>query len=106
MTIDEETMGIIESNPGPCRPELLVAAVLHLMSHYIAHRPEAGGCLKLASVIERHLQALADRPDLAPVLRATCSTLSEQWAAVVDRTMPEPQKQGFFMRLVVGQHAA
>jgi hypothetical protein len=50
-------------------------------------------CIKLASVIERHLKALADLPDLAPVLQATCRQLFEQWAAVVERAMPEPESE-------------
>lgn len=82
------------------QPELLVSAALHLMSHYSANAGDAGACIKLASVIERHLKALAGHSELAPVLRATCSQLSEQWAAVVERAMPRPR--GLFERLVSG----
>lgn len=105
MAADQGNNPIVESNAVPDRPELLVAAVLHLMSHYTTRSSEHGACLKLASVIERHLQALAGLPELAPVLRATCSELSEQWANVVEQAMPKPQKPNFFMRMVVGQHA-
>jgi len=70
--------------PG-LHPELMLSAVLHLMSHYTANAADNGGCVKLASVIERHLKALAALPGLAPVLSATCQQLSEQWAAVVDK---------------------
>ncbi|HEY0844815.1 MAG TPA: hypothetical protein VGE12_05580 [Noviherbaspirillum sp.] len=84
------------------KPELLVSAVLHLMSHYNAARGEKGGCTRLASVIERHLKALAELPDLAPVLRATCRQLSEQWADVVERTMQQSGKRTLFHRLVAG----
>ena len=80
------------------KPELLVSAVLHLMSHYAAN--ENGPCLKLGSIIERHLRALADFPELPPVLRATCQQLSEQWANLVERKRPAQQKRGFFNRLV------
>lgn len=59
----------------PAQPELLVSAVLHLMSHYTANVQEGGSCTKLASVIERHLKALADLPDLAPVLRDMQTTV-------------------------------
>lgn len=80
------------------QPDLLVSAVLHLMSHYSATDRETG-CTKLASVIERHLKALAELPDLAPVLQATCRQLSEQWANVVERSMPRPERGGFLARL-------
>ena len=72
------------------RPELLVSAVLHLMSHYTVRRDD-GACVKLAAVIERHLKALAGQPDLAPVLRATCQQLAEQWEGVVERALPAPR---------------
>lgn len=85
---------------GAVRPELMISTVLHLMSHYTINLHESGACVKLASVIERHLQALANLPNLAPVLRATCEQLSEQWAEIVERTMPVTKKSNFFMRLV------
>lgn len=94
----------IEPNNAPAQPELLVSAVLHLMSHYTAHhqtnQQEARSCTKLASVIERHLKALAALPNLAPVLRTTCQQLSEQWATIVERSMPRPEKHNLFSRLV------
>lgn len=73
------------------QPELMLAAVLHLVSHYTA---SDSGCVKLASVIARHFKALADRPDLTPVLRATCQQLAEQWSDVVERTLPRPARAG------------
>ncbi|MDY7576776.1 hypothetical protein RGU70_00350 [Herbaspirillum sp. RTI4] len=100
----EQTM--LEPNNAPAQPELLVSAVLHLMSHYTANTNESSSCVKLASVIERHLKALADLPNLAPVLRATCLQLSEQWAAIVERTMPRPEKLTFFSRIVSGVKSA
>ncbi len=75
------------------RPEQLIAAVLHLMSHYSTNNilnKDQGVCVKLAAVIERHLTILSELPDLGPVLRATCSQLSEQWTLVVEQTMPQP----------------
>lgn len=95
----------LTTEQGGQRPELMLSAVLHLMSHYTANsgeRGETGACVKLASVIERHLKALASLPDLAPVLSATCQQLSEQWATVVERAMPaqEQEKDGFLSRLM------
>lgn len=82
------------------KPELLVSAVLHLMSHYATSATESTPCLKLGSIIERHLRALADFPELPPVLRATCQQLTDQWAAVIERARPENQKRGFLYRIV------
>lgn len=98
-TIDPQ---LFEPASMPAQPELLVSAVLHLMSHYTANSQESRACTKLASVIERHLKALAELPELAPVLRATCQQLSEQWALVVERTMASTQRQNRFFRLVTG----
>ncbi|MBI3230691.1 MAG: hypothetical protein HYZ45_11095 [Burkholderiales bacterium] len=87
---------VFEANHNPQQAELLISATLHLMSHYSAE----GGCLKLAAVIERHLKALSHAQGLAPVLKATCQQLSEQWAGVVERTLPQAQKKTLFGRLV------
>lgn len=81
-------------------PELMLSAVLHLMSHYTAGSDGAGGCIKLASVIERHLKALSSLPDLAPVLKATCQQLHEQWAAIVERNLQEQEKTNFLRRIM------
>ena len=69
---------------------LLVASLLHLMSNYTARGDGEQPCVKLASVIERHLCALARLPHIDPVLRATCEQLSDQWAHVVDAKLPPP----------------
>jgi len=105
MVTDEMNTVLIEPNNAPAQPELLVSAVLHLMSHYTAHQSseqEVRGCTKLASVIERHLKALAALPNLAPVLRTTCQQLAEQWAMIVERNIPRPEKYNLFARLVSG----
>jgi hypothetical protein len=85
---------------------VLVAALLHLMSHYTINsargqgRGEYAPCVKLASVIERHLHALARLPDADPVLRATCEQLSVKWAALVDRAMPAPPRRPLLARIL------
>jgi predicted HD phosphohydrolase len=89
----------------PSQDTLLVAALLHLMSHYTARTDGEQPCVKLASVIERHLCALARLPDADPVLRATCEQLAERWAGLVDETMPHVQraKQPLLARFMTGQ---
>ncbi|MGH8853378.1 MAG: hypothetical protein ACREWI_03760 [Telluria sp.] len=67
---------------------LLVASLLHLMSHYTARGAGERPCVKLASVIERHLSALSRLPDIDPVLRATCEQLVDRWAGLVDEQLP------------------
>lgn len=91
---------IFMAPPAGPNPELMLSAVLHLMSHYTAQHSADGGCLKLASVIERHLKALASLPELAPVLSATCQQLSEQWAGVVERQLPVPERSSFLSRIM------
>jgi hypothetical protein len=81
------------------QPELLVSSALHLMTHYSSQAGRDGACIKLASVIERHMKALAGHGDLSPVLRATCQQLAEQWAVVVDQSLPAPSRRTLFGRL-------
>jgi hypothetical protein len=98
LSVDSE---FFVSGQQAAQPELLLAAVLHLMSHYTANNEtEAGSCVKLASVIERHLKILAGLPELAPVLSATCQQLSEQWAGLVERSLPQQNKLNLLARLV------
>lgn len=100
MDIDQIDPVFQAPHNGGHQPELMLCAVLHLMSHYTARSGDGGACVKLASVIERHLKALASWPDLAPVLRATCQQLSEQWAGVVERALPRPEKGNLFSRFM------
>ncbi len=83
---------------------LLVASLLHLMSHYTARGDGEQPCVKLASVIERHLCALSRLPDIDPVLRATCEQLADRWAGLVDDQLPPPQpvKQPLLARFMKG----
>jgi hypothetical protein len=79
---------------------LLVASLLHMMSHYGAHTQGEEPCVKLAAVIERHLTALSRLPGVDPVLRATCEQLSETWGDMVDVKLPAPTKRNFFARFM------
>jgi hypothetical protein len=100
MAIQIAETALPPNGAAPPQPELLVSAALHLMSHYSASAGQSGPCVKLASVIERHLKALAGHNDLNPVLRATCQQLSEQWEAVVDQALPRPSRPSLFNRIV------
>lgn len=95
-------MNALLQEPGrsPQQPELLVSAVLHLMSHYALKPQGSEVCVNLAAVIERHLKALAILPDLTPVLRATCQQLSEQWTAMIEHVTPVKEKLTLFSRLM------
>lgn len=66
------------------RPEVMVSAALYLMSSYGC----GGGCPKLAHVILKHLRMLAERDDLAPVLRETCARLIDQWEVTLHDILP------------------
>jgi len=79
--------------------ELMLSAVLHLMSHYHAQYASSGACPKLASSIERHLQLLSDLPHLAPVLRATCQQLSQQWALMIEPALPPSANPSLLERM-------
>ena len=83
---------------------LLVASLLHLMSHYTARTDGEQPCVKLASVIERHLCALSRLPDVDPVLRATCEQLADRWAGLVDEQLPrsQPTRQPLLARFMKG----
>jgi hypothetical protein len=98
MAIHMAFPGVAAAADAPPQPELLVSSALHLMTHYSAQAGQDGACLKLASVIERHLKALAGHGELNPVLRATCQQLAEQWEAVVDQAMPRPPRRSLFGR--------
>ena len=98
MAIDVTIPGNAVAPGAPPQPELLVSSALHLMTHYSAQAGQDGACVKLASVIERHLKALAGHADLNPVLRATCQQLAQQWETVVDQALPRPTRRGLFGR--------
>ena len=106
MAIDRSNPIFLAPSQGGHNPELMLSAVLHLMSHYTTGSDDAGGCVKLASVIERHLKALAGLPDLAPVLSATCQQLSEQWAQIVERNMHLREKSNFLSRIMARARTA
>lgn len=90
------------AQPARSQDVLLVASLLHLMSHYTVRGENEQPCVKLASVIERHLCALSRLPEIDPVLRATCEQLAEQWESVVDAKLPVPARQPLLARFMKG----
>ena len=85
---------------------VMLASLLHLMSHYTARDANDRPCVRLASVIERHLCALSRLPSLDPVLRATCEQLCEKWAALVDDGLPRPVVKRNFLERIMGNGKA
>lgn len=90
---------LLEPGDTSGKPELLVSALLHLMSHYTAQMHERERCLRLAAVIERHLKVLSTHPGLSPLLQATCQQLADDWTLLVERHLPRPQKTPLMSRL-------
>lgn len=82
------------------KPELIASATLFLMAKYACD----GGCTRLASIIARHLEQLAEHPDASPVLRATCAQLLDQWDQIaaheVARQASPGQSSGVLAKLV------
>lgn len=56
------------------REEILVAALLYLMTQY-----GRTGCPRLAVCVSRHLQCLAVHPGASAVVRDTCAALDGAW---------------------------
>jgi hypothetical protein len=110
--MDDDFLDDIPALGSPStRHALLTAALLHLMSQYTIRSPANSGgvrnpddgdgpCIKLAAVIERHLDALARLPDAEPVLRATCEQLRTRWADLVDSRMPAPPRRALLARFL------
>jgi hypothetical protein len=61
------------------RAETLIAALLHLMTHYART-----GCPRLALCVSRHLQCLACHGRADPVVRDACAALHGAWANAAD----------------------
>jgi len=107
MTIPSADLTPPASTETRAQDALLVASLLHLMSNYSARGDGEQPCVKLASVIERHLCALSRLPSIDPVLRATCEQLADQWANVVDTKLPPaaPARQPLLARFMKGNWA-
>lgn len=69
------------ANPpsADARPDLLLSAALYLVSKYGMSAARGHVCPRLAVSVQCHLELLAERPDLAPLVRETCGLLAEEW---------------------------
>lgn len=56
------------------RPEVLSAALIYLMTHYLRT-----GCPRIAVCVLRHMELLALHGEADPVLRDTCASLRCAW---------------------------
>jgi hypothetical protein len=67
-----------------CNAEVdrLLASTIYLMSCH-AGAP----CARIASLIERHLEALSRHAEAGPLLRETCRRLGDHWEAL-ERACP------------------
>lgn len=68
-------------DPEHSRPELLVAATLFLMTHYLRT-----GCPRLALCVSRHMQCLAAHGDADPKIRDICAALHGAWQLAAGQT--------------------
>jgi len=60
------------------RLESLVSSTIFLMSAFVRQ----GGSVRLASIIQRHLEQLAERAEAGSVLAATCDQVADHWATL------------------------
>lgn len=102
MAIDCLNLSTLESICAQAQPELLLSAVLHLMSQYNAQADQPGVRNALGSAIEQHFNTLAEIPTLAPVLRATCHQLAEHWSSIAERATAGAEQHGLLTRLTTG----
>ena len=65
----------MHSEDAEPRADILVAALLYLMTHYART-----GSPRLALYVSRHLQCLALHSKASPVVRDTCACLHGAWA--------------------------
>lgn len=81
-------------------PDLVLSSTIHLMTHYLARQDDIHENRHLATAIARHLAAIADRSDLAPVLRATCQHLTGQWTEIARETSRPAGKVSMWKRFL------
>jgi len=76
--------GVPRRDPEADRLDTLIAATLFLMTAYVRE----GGSPRLAGVVRRHLEALADHADTSGVLGATSEQAADHWSALAHREAP------------------
>ena len=61
-------------NPRHSRPELVLGAVLYLMTAY-----RRTPCPRIAACVAAHLDCLAAHPQVDPTLRELCAGMRSEW---------------------------
>ncbi|MCX7891686.1 MAG: hypothetical protein N2544_04860 [Burkholderiales bacterium] len=72
------------------RADILLSAALYLISRYAAAAAQGSVCSRLAVSIQCHLEILAERTDVARLVRDTCGLLAEEWRRSVANEAERP----------------
>ena len=72
-------------DPENSRPDVLVAATLYLMTHYMRT-----GCPRLAICVSRHMQCLAVHGGVDPRIRDICAGLHGAWSRAAQEAAAPP----------------
>lgn len=65
---------MVRPDPAASRPEILLGALIYLMSTY-----QRKACPRLACSIASHLDCLAAHPHVDPVIRNVCAGITDEW---------------------------
>jgi hypothetical protein len=82
------TARVQAADAGEARPDLLVAATLYLMTHYMRT-----GCPRLALCISRHMQCLAVHGEADPKIRDICAALHGVWGEAATGVAQAPDRR-------------
>jgi hypothetical protein len=67
------------------RSDLILSAVLYLISRYATAATQGQVCRRLGVSIQCHLEILAERGDVSSLVRDTCALLAEEWRCSLAR---------------------
>ena len=85
-----ETFPPVHSNVQPPRPEIVVGALLHLVTAYRNNR-----CPGVAACIARHFRFLAAHPDADRIVRDIAAAATAEWEAAA-RERAAPARKNWF----------